>query len=272
MLMSLFPALLALLLTVAPPAFGAEGVLGRIAARAKVTAAAVPDQLPVAGYDASGQLVGFDIDVSREIARRLGQPLAIVTPGWAAILSGDWGDRFDFCACSITPTKERAAGLAFPGTYRFDAAVVVVRTDNPDIHFLADASGRRIGVKAKTTFQQYLEHDLVIFTGAPVTYRIDKAQVVTYPDKEDALRAVVHGDVEASVTSLVTARGAIAEGMPLRILSGFLYFEPVAVAIAKGDEPFARRMAEIVDAMHQDGTLAALSVKWFGIDLTRVLE
>jgi len=248
------------------------GACTRIAASGKVTAGAVPDQLPVSGYDAKGQLAGFDIDVSREIAKRLGAPVTFAAPGWETVLSGDWGDRIDFCACSITPTKERTQHLVFPAAYRFDAAVLVVRADNSNIHLAAQASGKRIGVKGETTFQQYLERDLVIFAGSPITYRIEQPVVVSYPDKDEALRAVVRRDVDATVTSMVTARGAIDGGAPLRIVPGFLFFEPVAVAIAKGDDVFKQRIADIVQGMHEDGSLTEMSLKWFGIDLTRILD
>jgi polar amino acid transport system substrate-binding protein len=265
-------AALALGLILAPLAAHAEGALARIAANGKVTAAAVPDQLPLSGYDAQGALSGFDIDVSREIAKRLGAPVTFVNPAWPVILSGKWGGGFDFCACSITPTKQRATHLAFPATYRFDGAIVVVRADNTHVNTLADATGKRIGVKARTTFEAYLNHDLKIYHGVPVTYRIDKPQVVTYPDKEAALAAVVKGDVDASVLSYVAARGAIDAGAPLRIVPGFLFFEPVAVAVAPGDKPFERRIADIIADMHKDGSLSQLSTHWFGIDLTRILQ
>ncbi len=93
-------------------------VLDRMAARGTVIAAAVPDTLPQAGLDKEGNLEGFDIEVTREIARRLGLPVKFVTPGWETILAGGWGEAFDIAVASITPTEERARRIAFPAAYR----------------------------------------------------------------------------------------------------------------------------------------------------------
>lgn len=236
-------------------------------------AAAVPDQLPVSAFDGTGQLTGFDIDVSRALAARLGSQVRFVTPGWDAILGGAWDGRWDYCACSITPTLERTHRLDFPASYRFDAAVLVVRNDDAAIASPAQASGKTIGVKAETTFERYLRHDLVIFGGNRQTvYRIDDPAIRLFPSKEAAIEAVANGEVAGTVTALVSARGAIDAGLPVRIVPGLLFFEPVAVATAKGDAAFGAKVAGAVQAMRDDGTLTALSMKWFGIDLTGMLE
>jgi polar amino acid transport system substrate-binding protein len=74
--------------------------------------------------------------------------------------------------------------------------------------------------------------------------------------------------LDAAVTALPTARGAIDQGYPLKIVGDPLFLEPLAVAIDKGDPEFSAKIAEIVEAMRQDGTLSELSLKWYGADLT----
>jgi len=70
------------------------------------------------------------------------------------------------------------------------------------------------------------------------------------------------------VTSYATAQAAIAEGLPVRVVPGFLFWEPVAVAVDLGDDSFADRIEEVIESMFDDGTLSRLSVKWFGLDMT----
>ena len=264
--------LLTVLFALAAPAFAASAP-DRGGSPDVLIAAAVPDQLPVSAFDDTGQLTGFDIDVSRELADRLGSPVRFVTPGWDAILGGAWDGRWDYCACSITPTIERTGRLDFPASYRFDVAVLVVRKDDAAITSPAQASHKAIAVKADTTFERYLRHDLVIFGGnRPTLYQIDDPTIRLYPSKEAAIEAVANGEVAGTVTALVSARGAIDAGLPVRIVPGLLFFEPVAVATAKGDAAFGAKIAGAVQAMRDDGTLTALSMKWFGIDLTGMLE
>ena len=65
----------------------------------------------------------------------------------------------------------------------------------------------------------------------------------------------------------ITFTHGVADG-PLKVIGEPLFKEPLAIAIDKGDPEFSAKMAEIVEAMHQDGTLSELSLKWYGADLT----
>jgi len=250
----------------------AGDVLDRMAARGTVIAAAVPDTLPQARHDASGNLEGFDIEVAKEIGKRLGLPVKFVTPGWEAILAGGWGETFDIAVASITPTEERARRIAFPATYRHDAAVMLVHKDNLSILQPADASGKVVGTKKDTTFEQYLNRRLqVLMLREPVEYVIADPHIKLYGDKEQALAALAKGDgteVDAIIMSFAPARTAIAGGAPARVLPGFLFFEPVAVAVDRGDPDLTRAVERAVLAMASDGTLPALTRKWFGTDVT----
>ncbi len=252
---------------------GAETVLERARERGTLVAAAVPDQLPLAAWNENKELAGFDIEVTKLIAERLGLPLRFVTPSWQSILAGDWNGRWDYSVSSITPTSGRAETLAFPAVYRFDGAVMVVGRDNVAVTEPEDVSGLRIGVKQDTTFEAYLRGDLTLTTmDTPVTYRIDDATVIEYTDKDDALVALTKNEIDAVVTSFATARAAIGQGVDVRIVPGFLFFEPVAVAVDKGDDAFASRIERIIRDLNSDGTLSALSEEWFGIDLSQIIQ
>lgn len=251
----------------------ADDVLKRAQERGTLIAAAVPDQLPLAAWNDEKKLAGFDIEVARLIAERLDMPLRFVTPSWQEILAGNWGDRWDYSVSSMTPTKERAENLNFPGVYRFDGAVVVVHRDNLKITEPEEVSGMRIGVKQDTTFEAYLNRNLTLDNlNSPIAYRIDNPVITQYADKDSALIGLTEGEVDAVVTSFATARSAIDKGMDVQVIPGFLFFEPVSVAIAKGDDEFARRIERIVLDLSGDGTLSALSTKWFGIDLSQIIQ
>lgn len=253
----------------------AQSVLERAKARGGLVAAAVPDALPLAAPDAAGDLVGFDIDVSTEIARRLNMPLSFVTPGWDAILAGDWDGAWDFSVSNMTPTPDRERQLAFPAVYRFEAVVAVVHLDGHWALKPADLSGKRIGVARETTFERYLLRDLTIYAGeTPPDYQIGNPSIERFPNKETALKALARGDgtvVDAVVTSVATAQAAIDNGLPVKVVPGFLFWEPVAIAIDRGDDAFGDRIEKAVEEMLDDGTLSALSIKWFGLDMTSPL-
>lgn len=265
-------ALAAMGLIIATMSGAAADTLEQIKARGMVIVAAMPDALPQSGYDEAGQLVGFDIDVAKMIASRIGVGVTFVTPTWQQVLAGGWDGRWDMCVCSMTPTKAREEKLAFPDVYRLSPATVVVHKGNTTIKQPADASGKTIGVKADTTYESYLAHDLTIYTGeTDIDYVINNAEVVLFPDKKSAMAALAEGDgvkLDAVITSLEHAQRAMGKGLPVRILNDFLFFEPLAITTEKDEEAFGDAIQTAVVSLEEDGTLSKLSEKWFGIDLT----
>lgn len=265
-------ALAAMWLLMATAGGVAADTLEQIKARGTVIVAAMPDALPQSGYDGAGKLAGFDIDVAKAIASRMGVDATFVTPTWQEVLAGDWNGRWDMCVCSMTPTKAREEKLAFPDVYRLSPATLVVHKDNTTIMQPADASGKAIGVKADTTYESYLAQNLTIYAGGTdIDYAIDNAEVVEFPDKQTAMAALAEGDgvkLDAVITSLEHAQRAVGEGLPVRILGGFLFFEPLAVTTMKDDAALGAAIQAAVVGLEQDGTLSKLSEKWFGIDLT----
>ena len=267
-----FAALLLFSAAIAVAGTPQDSVMQAVNDREAFVVAVLPDQLPLAVRDPAGNLQGFDIEVAEALAKRLGHPVRFVTPGWSNILAADSTQPWDFAVASITPTPQREKILNFPALYRMDAAVVVVRSADTKFERPQDVSGKTIAVKAKTTFERYLRKDLSLDEGGGViAYVIENAKVTPVASNGDALKAVVNKKAEAAVTLLAVAEAAKKDGMPIRVLGGFLYFEPVSVATQKGDPAFDQQVADAVESLRQDGTLSALSTKWFGIDLGSVI-
>src|SRR5882757_9979346 len=152
------------------PAF-AGAVLDRIMQAKKVVMSTDPEYPPQSSLNASNQFEGFDIDVGTEIAKRLGVSIEFVTPGWETIVSGKWAGRWDVSVGSMTPTKPRAEVLDFPAIYYFTPAALAVNAANTTIKTAADASGKRIGVGAATTYENYLQGDLAIDAEGPPPFK-----------------------------------------------------------------------------------------------------
>ena len=227
---------------------------------------------PQSSLNSAGELEGFDIDVGREIAERLGVDIEFVTPGWEVITAGQWNGRWDVSVGSMTPTEARAAVLDFPAVYYYTPAALAVHEDNGTITVPGEASGRRIGVGVATTYESYLKKDLVIFgSTAALDFAIDDAQIETYETDLNALDDLRLGDgvrLDAAMTALPTILGAIAGGYPIKVVGDPLFLEPLSVATEKGDQEWNASLAEIVETLHADGTLRRLSEKWYGADLT----
>ena len=264
---------LACLLALPAIALADGGTLDRIAARGTMVMAVDAAYPPFSFLQADGQLDGFDIDVARDIARRLGARLETVTPAWDVITAGHWQQRWDICVSSMMPTKARREVLDFPAIYYYAPAVIVVHQDNGDVRQAKDLDGKRIGVEAASSYERYLDRKLAIDApGAPpLAFQIAGAKTVSYESEVVALADLAEGNgvrLDAVIGGYLAAAARMRAGDPLKIVGKPLFVEPIAIAVDKGDPAFGARIAEIVAAMRSDGTLRRLSLKWLDADVT----
>jgi polar amino acid transport system substrate-binding protein len=267
-------AMAALLLAaaLAAPA-GAGDVLDRVMANKKLVNALDVEYPPFSFRNSSNEMDGFDVDVAKEVAQRLGVALEQVTPGWDIITAGKWAGRWDISIGSMTATRERAGVLDFPVQYYYGEAVLLVNANNAAVKEPKDLSGKKIGVQVSTTYEKYLQKNLQIDdAGAPpVTYRIDNPQIVFYDEEPQGIEELSLGDgtrLDGMIVGILTAEEYIKNGKPVRIVGQPVFYEPISIAVDKGDPEFAAKIKEIIEAMRADGTLKKLSEKRLGVDVT----
>jgi polar amino acid transport system substrate-binding protein len=222
----------------------------------------------------ANQLRGFDIDVAVELAKRLGVEPCFVTPTWTQVTSGNWGDRWDISVGSMVITPERMEVLYFTQPYASGAAVLFVHKDNRTFTQPSDLSGRKIGVCAGCAYEFYLERSLVV-PGQKIDFVIKDAAIVGYDTDTSALEDLAVGDgtrLDAVLTDPDTGQNAIETGMPIKQLGDPVYYDYVAAAIDKKSSrdpvSFVRKVTEIIQQMHNDGTLLKLSQQYYGGDFT----
>jgi polar amino acid transport system substrate-binding protein len=266
-------SLLALTLLV-PFAAQAGGTLDRVMSSKVLTMSSDPAYPPQSFLNDKNEMAGFDVDVGREIAKRLGAELKIITPAWEIITAGNWGGRWDVSVGSMTPTAERAKILDFPAVYYFTPASFAVHKDSK-IASVADLDGKKIGVCGGCTYEAYLKKNLVIDAeGTPAfDYKVTPGEVRLYETDTHAFDDLRLGDgtrLDAILSALPTIQESIKNGYALKVVGDPVFYEPLAVAVDKGDAEFTAKVAEIVKAMHADGTLSKLSQTWYGADLSTV--
>lgn len=216
------------------------------------------------------EMDGFDIDVSKGVASRLGVDVKFITPSWEVMTSGNWNGRWDITIGSMTPTTTRAKVLDFPAVYYFTPASVAVHVDS-EAEQISDLNGKAVGVTTASTFELYLKHDLVIdVEGAPAfEYQIDTDEIRTADLASQVLDDLRLGDgvrLDGMIGALPALVEAIESGYPIRVLGDPIFYEPLSLAIDKGDAEFGAALANIIDEMRADGTLTKLSLKWYGVD------
>ena len=253
-------------------AFAGEA-LNRVTKTQELVVAADTATPPTSFLNDKNELDGFDIEVSRELASRLGAHARFVTPGWDVITAGHWNGRWDISVASMTPTAERAKVLDFPITYYSAPAGLAVNKANTSIQTAADASGKRIGVQGASTYEYYLNGTLKIEAPdvPPMDFKIHNAKVMSYDTEGLGLDDLRLGDgvrLDAAVASVQAIDGAIRNGYPIKRIGDALFYEPLAIAIDKGDPAFGEKIKNVITSMRADGTLQKLSNKWFHVDYT----
>ncbi len=212
--------------------------------------------------------------MAKEIARRLGVEPCWVTPDWTLLVGGGWSDRWDISVGSMTITEERMKNLYFSKPYYTTPAALFVHKDNKTYNKPTDIDGKRIGVATGTTYDAYLERNLTI-PGVTVTYQLKNPDIKGYETDLNALQDLALGDgirLDAAFTAQPTGAGSIATGLPLKQLGDALYFEYLSAAFdkkaSKDSRSFVDRVSQIIQQMHDDGTLLRLSQQYYQTDLT----
>lgn len=267
---SVVGACLAFLLAGAHAQAGAS--LDRVMAAKTMKVATDANWAPQSFMNEKNEMDGFDVDVAKEIGKRLGVSVEFVTPGWDIITAGNWQGRWDMNVGSMTPTKKRAEVLDFPAVYYYTPAAVAVHKDSK-AEKPSDLDGKSVGVTTTSTFEAYANHDLTLDAAdAPsFTYEVKPSEVKSYANSTTALDDLRLGDgirLDGVISSLPSILDAQKAGYPIKQVGKPVFYEPLAVAIDRGDKEFHDKIQATVEAMKSDGTLSKLSNKWYGVDYT----
>lgn len=254
------------------PAYAGEA-LDRVMKNGVVKVANDANWSPQSFLNDNNEMDGFDVDVAKDIARRLKVRVEFVNPDWGVITAGNWAGRWDISIGSMTPTPERAKVLDFPAVYYYTPAAAAVHKDSSATK-PSDLTGKKVGVGSSTTYESYVLRELEIFDGPPFEFRITPGEIYSLESTSVLLDDLRLGDgvrMDGMVGNMPTMLEAIEKGYPIRILQPPVFYEPLSLAIDKGDKEFGDKLAAIVEEMRKDGTLSRLSKKWYGVDRTTIL-
>lgn len=254
-----------------------DGHLARICEAGKIVVSTDPAYPPQSFLnEETGEYEGFDIDVAKEVANRLGVEVEFTDPTFDAVVAGGWSDRWDMSVGSVTVTAEREEVLDFTQPYYFTPAQMAVLEDS-DIQSIDDLAGETVCVGESTTYLFWIEGTLSLPASAGDIAEVpDGMTSTTFPTDIDCAEAWRSGrteDFAGWLTALPTAQGAIDSGdYPIRLVGDPVFYEPLAVAFDKqveDNDSLVEAVDQIVGEMHDDGTLTAMSEQWYeGLDYT----
>lgn len=219
------------------------------------------DSFPPMGYrNDDNEIVGFDIDLAKEVTSRMGVELILQPIDWNAKEQELNTGNIDCIWNGFTITEERAEMINFTEAYVNNAQVAVVKSSSP-VKSLADLAGKKVGIQAGSSAAEAVNAD--------EEFASSLDEVVEVKDNLTALMDLEIGGVDAVVLDLFVANDNIQRsGKDFRILEEALSSEEYGVGFRKNDNALRNEVQRILEEMAADGTMGAISTDWFGGDIT----
>jgi polar amino acid transport system substrate-binding protein len=221
------------------------------------------DSFPPMGFrNERNEIVGYDVDLAKEAAKRMGVELVLQPIDWNAKEQELNTGEIDCIWNGFTMTEERKQALTFTPAYLKNAQVIVVKSNSP-INSLADLKGKTAGLQAGSSAVEALDEAPEVKAGLKA--------VIEFKDNLTALMDLDVGGLDAIVLDLVVANDNIRRsGKSFRILDEALAAEEFGIGFRKGDIALADKVWETLEAMAQDGTVARIATEWLGADISLI--
>ena len=234
--------------------------LARILAAGKITVATEGAWSPFTYHDAdTNELVGFDVEVAKEIASRLGVEAEFEEGDFDGGLTGVSTGTYDMMANGVDITEDREQTFDFTDPYAYDHAVVVTKADNDTIKSFDDLKGLTTANSVGSTYAQMGEEY--------------GATVVNVPTLGETMELVINGTADATINANTSVQDYFntTGTTELKVAAVDEETTEYAIPLKKGEDNDTLREAinKAIAAMKADGTLTELSNKYFGADITQ---
>lgn len=204
--------------------------------------------------------VGFDLDFTNELAKRLGLTVELVDTAWDGIFASLDANRYDCIISAVSITAERQEKYNLTKPYIANKLVLVTAKDL-GIKSPEDLAGFRVATQTETTADEFMKGK--IEAGLAVTDYFVYDKIIQCFDelKLNRVDAVL-------VDSVVAAYYIGADKDKFSIVWENADAEPMGICLKKGNDALTAAIEEAVDAMYADGTIAAIATTHFGYDST----
>lgn len=224
------------------------------------------DNYPPAGFrDQAGELVGFDIDLAKEAAKRLGVKAVFKPVQWDGVLLNLKSGDIDLIWNALGITPKRQAEIGFTDSYMADRNIIVVKSGS-SIKSKADLAGKTIGLQLGSTAEPAVTND-------QISSKLKEIRKFESPTV--ALMDLEAGRIDAVVTNEMNARYLITTEKTadkyyiLTEQEGDFGKEPFGVGVRKEDKTFLVELNRVINEMKADGTAAKISNQWFGSNIIK---
>ena len=216
---------------------------------------------PMTYHDESGELTGFDVEVAKKVAEKLGVTAEFTESDWDSLLAGIDSKRLDTVINAVSVTEERSQKYDFAGPYFYITQQIVVRSDDDSIVDMDSLNGQKC---ANTMTTAYL--DLLEDAGA---------EIVPINTTEEAVSMINSGRADFTTFNSVIFNEYLKQHPDAKVKVAFAIPDLVdtyAVPIRKGETRLLEAVQSALDELAAEGTLSEISEQYFGTDFTKPVE
>jgi polar amino acid transport system substrate-binding protein len=238
------------------PATASAGTLNEILDRGTLRVGMEPGYMPFEMTNTKGDIIGFDVDVAKRMAKAMGVELELVNTAWDGIIPSLVTKKFDIIMSGMTLTQERNLKVNFANPYVVVGQSILISKEIADeVKSYRDLNKKKYKVASKLGT-----------TGEQATNRmIPNCTYISFETEQEGMMDLINGKVDAFVYDLpyMVVQNAQRNDGSLVFLDEPFTYEPIAWAIRPGNHDFLNWLNNFMNQIKSDGTYDKLYAKWF---------
>jgi L-cystine transport system substrate-binding protein len=219
---------------------------------------AVEGTYPPFNYKENNELTGFEVELAKALAQKMGVKAEFSTSEWSAMLAGLQAGKFDIVINQVGITDKRKDTFDFSEPYTLSSPQLIVRSNETrTFKSLSDLKGKKLGLGQGTNY-------------ADIAKAVGGIDVKTYPGAQEYLQDLALGRIDAALNdSLLIPFIVKKTKLPLKAGAPLGDIEKSGIPFVKGNPKFKASLNKALADLQADGSFAKISKKWFDRDVSK---